>query len=142
MEPLINVTNRLVKNEDLNHHGTLYAGRSAEWFVEAGFIAAAGLTRPEDIVCLKIHGMTFLRPVRGGDVITFESRIILAGRSSLHAHVLMRAKGEFVMEGFITFVHVDREGRARPHGIEITTVTEADQVLLERLRALLGQKPA
>ena len=142
MEPLTNITNRLVKNEDLNHHGTLYAGRSAEWFVEAGFIAAAGLTRPEDIVCLKIHGMTFLRPVKGGDVITFESRIILAGRSSLHAHVLMRAKGEFVMEGFITFVHVDREGHARPHGIEITTVTEADQVLLERLKALLGQKPA
>jgi acyl-CoA hydrolase len=142
MEPLTYITNRLVKNEDLNHHGTLYAGRSAEWFVEAGFIAAAGLTRPEDIVCLKIHGMTFLRPVKGGDVITFESRIILAGRTSLHAHVLMRAKGEFVMEGFITFVHVDREGRARPHGIEITTVTEADQVLLERLRALLGQKPA
>ena len=32
---------RLVKGEDLNHHGTLYAGRTAEWFVEAGFIAAA-----------------------------------------------------------------------------------------------------
>jgi acyl-CoA hydrolase len=86
--------------------------------------------------------MTFLRPVKGGDVITFESRIILAGRTSLHAHILMRAKGEFVMEGFITFVHVDREGRARPHGIEITTVTEADQVLLKQLKALLGQKPA
>lgn len=142
MEPFTYITNRLVKNEDLNHHRTLYAGRSAEWFVEAGFIAAAGLTRPEDIVCLKIHGMTFLRPVKGGDVITFESRIILAGRSSLHAHVLMRAKGEFVMEGFITFVHVDREGRARPHGIEIATVTEADQVLLERLKALLAQTPA
>ena len=26
---------RLVKSEDLNHHGTLFAGRGAEWFVEA-----------------------------------------------------------------------------------------------------------
>ena len=34
---------RLVKSEDLNHHGTLFAGRSAEWFVEAGFIAAGAL---------------------------------------------------------------------------------------------------
>ena len=33
-------TYHLVKSEDLNHHGTLYAGRSAEWFVEAGFIPA------------------------------------------------------------------------------------------------------
>jgi acyl-CoA hydrolase len=140
MEPLANLTNRLVKNEDLNHHGTLYAGRSAEWFVEAGFIAAAGLTRPEDIVCLKIHGMTFMRPVRGGDVITFESRIILAGNSSLHAYVRMQAKGEQVMDGFITFVHVDREGRARPHGIVITASDEADIALQKRLRGVLGQK--
>ena len=139
MEPLANITNRLVKNEDLNHHGTLYAGRSAEWFVEAGFIAAAGLTRPEDIVCLKIHGMTFTRPVRGGDVVTFESRIILAGKSSLHAHVRMLTKGEQVMDGFITFVHVDREGRALPHGIVITPSTDADLALQERLRGLLGQ---
>jgi len=139
MEPLINITNRLVKNEDLNHHGTLYAGRSAEWFVEAGFIAAAGLTRPEDIVCLKIHGMTFMRPVRGGDVVTFESRIILAGSSSLHAHVRMQAKGEAVMDGFITFVHVDREGRSSPHGIVITPSIEADLALQERLSVLLGQ---
>jgi acyl-CoA hydrolase len=139
MEPIVNVTNRLVKNEDLNHHGTLYAGRSAEWFVEAGFIAAAGVTRPEDIVCLKIHGMTFLRPVRGGDVVTFESRIILAGRTSLHAHVRMQSKGESVMDGFITFVHVDREGRAWPHGIVITPLTESDLALQERLRGVLGQ---
>jgi acyl-CoA hydrolase len=139
MEPLINITNRLVKNEDLNHHGTLYAGRSAEWFVEAGFIAAAGLTRPEDIVCLKIHGMTFKRPVKGGDVVTFESRIILAGKSSLHAHVRMAAKGEPVMDGFITFVHVDRDGHARPHGIVITPSTGADLALQERLRETLGQ---
>jgi acyl-CoA hydrolase len=139
MEPLVNITNRLVKNEDLNHHGTLYAGRSAEWFVEAGFIAAAGLTRPENIVCLKIHGMTFLRPVRGGDVVSFESRIIMAGRSSLHAHVRMKAKGEPVMDGFITFVHVDREGRAQPHGIEITPSSPEDSALQERLRTILGQ---
>ena len=32
------VTMRLVKSEDLNHHGTLFAGRTAEWFVESGFI--------------------------------------------------------------------------------------------------------
>jgi len=139
MEPLNYITNRLVKNEDLNHHGTLYAGRSAEWFVEAGFIAAAGLTRPENIVCLKIHGMTFLRPVRGGDIVTFESRIILAGSSSLHAYVSMKSKGEPVMDGFITFVHLDKEGRARPHGLEITSTSKDDLALVERLKGVLDQ---
>jgi len=131
-------SHRLVKNEDLNHHGTLYAGRSAEWFVEAGFIAAAALTKPENIVCLKIHGMTFIRPVSPGEIIVFESRIILAGRSSLHAHVRMLAKGEFVVDGFITFVHVDHEGRSQPHGIAITPTSPEDQALQERLRTLLA----
>ena len=50
---------RLVKSEDLNHHGTLFAGKTAMWFVESGFIAAASLTHPENIVCLNIHGMLF-----------------------------------------------------------------------------------
>jgi acyl-CoA hydrolase len=137
MGPKTCTTQRLIKNEDLNHHGTLYAGRSAEWFVEAGFIAAANLTRPENIVCLKIHGMTFTRPVSPGAVIVFESRIILAGRSSLHAHVRMLEKGEFVLEGFITFVHVDHKGRACPHGIAIVPDRPEDQALQEQLRALL-----
>ncbi len=137
MEPKTYVTNRLVKNEDLNHHGTLYAGRSAEWFVEAGFIAAAGITRPEDIVRLKIHGMTFMRPVRPGEIVQLQSKIILAGRSTLHAHVLMSAKGEFVMDGFITFVNVDHDGRSRPHGPVITPSSEADLALQERIGKLL-----
>ncbi len=139
MEPRTYTMYRLVKNEDLNHHGTLYAGRSAEWFVEAGFIAAAGLTRAENIVCLKIHGMTFLRPVHPGEIIDFESRIILAGRSSLHAYVRMLAKGEFVMDGFITFVNVDHDGRAQPHGIAVAPTCPEDQALQERVRILLGE---
>ena len=139
MEPKVFVTHRLVKNEDLNHHGTLYAGRSAEWFVEAGFIAAAGLTRPEDVVCLKLHGMTFMRPVGPGEIVEFRSMIILTGRSSLHAHVRMRARGEFVIDGFITFVNVDGEGRSKPHGVVITTSSPEDEALQARLKIILDR---
>lgn len=138
MEPMTFTTNRLVKNEDLNHHGTLYAGRSAEWFVEAGFIAAAGIARPESVVCLKIHGMTFMRPVRPGEIIVFESKVILAGRSSLHAYVRMGGKGALVMDGFITFVNVDHEGNARPHGITVTPSSPEDRALQERARGVVG----
>ena len=52
-------TYRLVKSEDLNHHKTLFAGRGAEWFVEAGYIAATSMVNPENLVCAKIHGMRF-----------------------------------------------------------------------------------
>ncbi len=116
------VTHHLVKGEDLNHHGTLYAGRSAEWFVESGFIAAAGMTRPEHIVCLKIHGMTFSRPVLRGEVICLTSRVILTGRSRMISYITMtgREESDLIVRGFITFVHVDETGKSLPHGIVIT----------------------
>jgi acyl-CoA hydrolase len=76
MYPSTYTTHHLVKSEDLNHHGSLYAGRCAEWFVESGFIAAAALTRPQNIVCLQIHGMHFTRPIRLGEVVCFESQVV------------------------------------------------------------------
>ena len=49
------VTNRFVKSEDLNHHGTLFAGRSAEWFIEAGLMAVSGILPADNIVCVKLN---------------------------------------------------------------------------------------
>lgn len=132
------VTHHLVKGEDLNHHGTLYAGRSAEWFVESGFIAAAGITRPENIVCLKIHGMTFTRPVRRGEVIRMESRVILTGKSRMVSFIQMKGRepDDLIVQGFITFVHVDQEGKPLPHGIVITPETPEESDLQELARDL------
>jgi acyl-CoA hydrolase len=136
MEVIPFITHRLVKGEDLNHHGTLYAGRSAEWFVESGFTAAASLTRPERIVCLQIHGMIFSRPVHLGDIVRFESKIVLTGKSRLVAYVKMEVENQKVVEGFITFVNVDPEAKPVPHGIVIHPSSEEDMQLQERARNL------
>ncbi len=136
MENITYSNYHLVKSEDLNHHGTLYAGRCAEWFVESGFIAAASLTRPENIVCLKIHGMTFTRVVHLGDVAHFTSKIVLTGRTRLVANIQMRIGSEPVINGFITFIHVDLEGKPLPHGIEITPPTPEDIARQEQAKAL------
>ncbi len=132
------VTHHLVKGEDLNHHGTLFAGRSAEWFVESGFIAAAALTHPENIVCLKIHGMSFTRPVKRGEVIRFESSIVAVGRSRLVAHIQMKGRKEedVIVDGFITFVHVDLEGKPLPHGVTIAAETPEELSLQEKAKTL------
>ena len=129
-------TQHLVKSEDLNHHGTLYAGRTAEWFVESGFIAAATLTKPQNIVCLKIHGMTFTRPVKLGELVAFYSKIVLVGKSRLVAYVKLEASGQKVVEGFITFVHVDLEARPVPHGLTIEAKTPEDIELQEQAKHL------
>lgn len=130
------INHHLVKNEDLNHHGTLYAGRTADWFVESGFIAAASLTRPENIVCLKIHGMLFSRPVQRGEIILFESRIVYAGRTSLVANVKTSVGGQVVVSGFITFIHADDQGHAFPHGVVIDAVTPEEIELQETAKNL------
>ena len=126
----------LVKHEDLNHHGTLYAGRTAEWFVEAGFIAASSLLTPDSTVCLQIHGMTFSRPVHLGEVARFQSRVVFSGRSKLVSYIKMDTAGGLVVEGFITFIHVDANGKVLPHGIVIEPETEEEKDLYQRAEKL------
>ncbi len=126
----------LVKGEDLNHHGTLYAGRTAEWFVESGFIAAASMTRPENIVCLKIHGMTFSHPIRKGDLVTFSSRVVLTGETKICSFIQVTVKDNVAVRGFITFVHVDLEGKPTPHGLDFVPHSEEEKTLNEEAKGL------
>ena len=121
----------LVKGEDLNHHRTLYAGRGAEWLVEAGFIAAANLLPPEYVLCLKIHGMTFSRPVDPGEVVRYDSKIVATGRSRVIAYIKATTNGEKTVDGFITIIYIGDDGKSRPHGITIAAETP-EEIELQR----------
>ena len=138
IEPKPVYTTRLVKSEDLNHHGTLFAGRTAEWFVEAGFIAAAKLVNPQGIVCLKIHGMYFTKPVRPGQILNFTSKVVLTGRSSMVSYIQVTRDGivEPFVSGFITFIYVNEETKPTSHFIEILPKTDEDIALFERAKGL------
>lgn len=131
----------LVKGNDLNHHGTLFAGRGAEWFVESGFIAAASLTSPERVVCLNIHGMVFSRPVPKGSIIRFDSKAILMGRTSMTVYVRAELPKDksFVVDGFLTFIHVDDQGKPTPHGLSVTAKDVENAILQERAQALMAK---
>jgi len=129
-------THRLIKSEDLNHHGTLFAGRSAEWFVESGFVAAASLLPPPNIVCLKIHGMTFRKPANPGEIAVFRSRIVATGRTSLVAHIRVTVKERELLNGFITFIHVDLAGNPQPHGIQLLPETQEEMQINEQAQNL------
>lgn len=119
---------RLVKSEDLNHHHTLFAGRCAEWFVEAGFIACASVLPPGNIVCLQIHGLSFTHPAQSGDIVRFTSKIVHTGRTSLKVYVTLHLQkiNNPIVEGFITFVHVDDEGKSEPHGLTLELIKTED----------------
>ena len=129
---------RLVKSEDLNHHGTLFAGRTAEWFVESGFIAVASLLNPQNVVCLKIHGMYFTKPAKSGDVLRFSSKVVYAGRSSITSYIHVENNGadKSLVDGFVTFINVDESTKPAPHYIEINPETEEDRILFETAKNL------
>ena len=136
--PTCTVTMRLVKSEDLNHHGTLFAGRTAEWFVESGFIAVSSLLNPQNVVCLKIHGMYFTKPAKSGDVLKFSSKVVYAGRSSITSYIHVENNGaeKPLVDGFVTFIHVDESTKPAPHFLEINPITEEDRVLYETAKNL------
>lgn len=115
----------LVKSVDLNHHGTLFAGRMAEWLVETAFMAARAALgcAPENLVCISLHGMDFRRSVDKGATLILEGSTAHVGRTSITVHVTaaaLESDGDRVVgtEGFATFVHIV-EGRAVPHEIDV-----------------------
>ncbi|MEG0157153.1 MAG: hotdog domain-containing protein [Anaerovoracaceae bacterium] len=131
----------LIKSEDLNHHGTLFAGRSAEWLVEAAFVAAAAEHgRPQDVLCVNVHGFTFKKPVNRGEILTISSRVVKVGTTSIMVYV--EAKGEIQKEknvsGFLTFVCVEQDTKKRrPHGIVLDDpADEEEQELRERANTI------
>jgi len=138
VKPSGSVTMRLVKSEDLNHHGTLFAGRTAEWFVESGFIATTTLLDPKNVVCLKIHGMFFTKPAGSGEVLRFSSKVVFAGRTSItvYVHVEKSNEDKTFVDGFVTFIHVNEETKPCAHFIEIDPVTDEDKMLYETAKNL------
>jgi acyl-CoA hydrolase len=115
-------TTRLVKSQDLNHHGTLFAGRMAEWFTESCFLAASRyLGRPEDLVCAQIHGLSFSKPAGPGDSVEIISLPARAGRTSITvgAEVFINDESEPTIRGFATFVAVGKDGVPYAHGLAL-----------------------
>jgi acyl-CoA hydrolase len=116
------IISHLVKPEDLQHHGTLFAGRMAEWLVETCFIAASRFAgRPEDIVCARVHGMTFEKPINNGDIAEIKARVAYVGTTSI------TVKGQAftvhsdvpVVSAMVTFVTVDKHGSPYAHGLSL-----------------------
>lgn len=134
------ITTRLVKSEDLNHHGTLFAGRMSEWFVEGCFIAAATTHgNPKDIVCIKMHGLKFGKPAQKGQIIKLTTKVVQTGNTSMtvYGKVTGIDDNNISVDGFITFVCVDETGKKSPHGIiSPTPETEEEMQLVAEAKLL------
>ncbi len=137
-------TTRLVKSQDLNHHGTLFAGRMSEWLVETCFLAAARfLGNPKDLVCVKIHGLTFVKPAFPGDTIELVAVPARAGTKSLTVGTEVFINDEAVptVRGFATFVTVDEVGASYAHGLVLPPAwVDAHRLLCDEAERLQGKR--
>lgn len=125
----IYTTTHLIRPEYINHHGTLYTGKSVDWMVEAAFNAVAmehGI--PDELLCLKIEEMTFMQPVEAGDILIVSSTVAQASGSSIVMHVEATTQMSRVscVEGYITFVTWDSRTRtSKPHRICLDEAADA-----------------
>jgi acyl-CoA hydrolase len=131
---------RIIKSEDLNHHGTLFAGRMSEWLVEGCLIAAIKLLgKPEDIVCVRIHGMDFVSPATKGDIIELKTRVALLGVKSItvYGKAFVNKNQTPSVTGMTTFVAVDKSGKPYAHGMTLSEeyIRENEEIYKVAMRA-------
>ena len=101
--------------------------------------AASQHGRPQDIVCVNIHGFTFKKPVRKGDIITYFSRVAKVGTTSITVYVKVMSEIHKTthVDGFLTFVCVDAETETkRPHSIVMDESADEEE---KEIRARANQ---
>ena len=104
---------------DTNANGDIFGGWVLSQMDQAGGIAGVDRTQGR-VVTVALEAMTFIRPVRVGDVLCVYTRVGHVGRSSMKIEVEAWARRfrtrlrEKVTEATFTFVAIDDEGRPRP----------------------------
>jgi acyl-CoA thioesterase YciA len=104
---------------DTNANGDIFGGWVMAHMDQAGGIA--GVERAQGrVVTIAVEAMTFIRPVRVGDVLEVYTEVFHVGRTSMKIHVEAWAQRfrtvhrEMVTEATFAFVAIDEDGRPRP----------------------------
>lgn len=104
---------------DTNPSGDIFGG----WVLSQMDIAAgicAGQRAQGRVVTASVDAMSFIRPVKVGDVLGVYTTIKRTGKSSMDIHVEAWVRRDRigvrqqVTEGIFTFVSVDEQGNAKP----------------------------
>lgn len=117
-EPAIRV---VAMPADTNAHGDIFGGWLLSQMDSAGGVVAARFARGR-VVTVAIDGMTFLRPVQVGDVVSVYADILACGRTSLKVEVAAwrrirdSEESDRVTHATFTFVAMGEDGRPRAIG--------------------------
>ena len=109
----------LAMPSDTNANGDIFGGWVLSQMDQAGGIAGVERARGR-VVTIAVEAMTFIRPVKVGDVLCVYTEVEHVGRTSMKIHIeawsrrFMTNQREKVTDATFTFVAIDDEGRPRP----------------------------
>jgi acyl-CoA thioesterase YciA len=104
---------------DTNANGDIFGGWVLSQMDQAGGIAGAERAQGR-VVTIAVDAMTFIRPVKVGDVLCVYTSVDSIGRTSMKIHIeawarrFRSVRRERVTVATFTFVAVDDDGRPRP----------------------------
>ena len=103
---------------DANPNGDIFGGWVVGHMDQAGGIA--GVERAKGrVITVAIDAMTFIKPIRVGDVLEVYTEIENVGRTSIKIHIeawaqrVQTYEHDKVTDATFTFVHVGEDGRPR-----------------------------
>ncbi|MFN7950017.1 MAG: hotdog domain-containing protein [Blastocatellia bacterium] len=116
-EPAIRVT---MLPRDTNKHGTVFGGVILSHLDLAGDIEARR-NASRNFVTVALRGVEFIAPVFVGDLVSFYTRTVKTGRTSVTVEVIVEAERDDdprdcvrVMEAEVVYVAVDENRRPVP----------------------------
>jgi acyl-CoA hydrolase len=104
---------------DVNFGGKVHGGAVMKWIDQAAYTCAVNWSS-QYCVTVYVGGIRFINPIRIGEIVEVQARIIYTGRSSMHISVDIKAINPKTKEEtktthcVIVFVAVDDEGKTIP----------------------------
>src|SRR6476469_1594055 len=130
---------------DVNWGGKVHGGIVMRWIDEAAHVLVTQWTGNAANVVVYAGGVRFYRPLRIGDLVEVEARLLLTGSSSLHISVHVRSGDpatdelDLTTHSLIVFVPLDEDGNAvaaRPW----VPVTDEDIALRDHALQLVAMR--
>lgn len=111
----------LVFPKDTNYLGTAFGGFVLSLMDKAASVAAARHAGGSGaVVTARMDGVDFHTPIRVGDAVALDARVVRVGRSSMTVRVdvyrenMASGEQQLATTGLFVFVALDEDGRPRP----------------------------
>lgn len=121
---------RQVFPQDTNHHGTMFGGTLMANIDEIAAITAMKHSNSQ-VVTASTDSVDFLRPIRTGDILSYEAMVSYAGKTSMEICVqiiiedVLNDEKHLAALSFLTFVALDEAGKTQSvPGVYPETKTE------------------